>query len=134
MKDILDYRLVVIDKDGSITKFSWEIGKGHQACLDDFAKENGYDYSSYDFLLAQGVCLFYNCGLNMVIVRLPFELNDHQLYSLDYIENFLDNVTYMEVAKGLGKEQQEFVFFENIKERFSGDVIQSFYDKSKSRK
>ena len=129
MKDILKYRLVIIDNDGEIIKYPWKIGLGHQDCLDEFSRVKGYDYSSYDFLIQEGNCLFYNCGLNMLVVRLPKDLNESQLYAIDYIENFLDNVTYMEVSKGLGKEQKEYIFDRNIRENFSMEIIQSFYNK-----
>ena len=65
----------------------------------------------------------------MLVVRLPKNLNESQLYAIDYIENFLDNVTYMEVSKGLGKEQKEYIFDRNIRENFSMEIIQSFYNK-----
>lgn len=37
MKDILDYRLVILDKDANIVTYPFQFGM-HQTCLDDFAK------------------------------------------------------------------------------------------------
>ena len=52
--------------------------------------------------------MFYNVGNKMVVCYLPIDLTRDQLYKLDYIENWLDGVEYMEVKKGIYFEKTCF--------------------------
>jgi len=128
--NILDYRMIILGNEGSIEKYSFNFGM-HQDCLDDFSKNNFYEYSNSNYIVSKGNGLFYNCGNEMLVVMLPFELNDVQLYSLDYIETWLDNVSYMEVKIGEGKNKREYIFEDDIRNNFSKEVIQYYYNNTK---
>jgi len=133
LKKLLDYRVVVIDRDGNVEKYPL-FGFGmHQDCFDNFSKKKGYDYSNRDDLVRNGNALFCNAGNNMLIVFLPSVLTDEQLYAIDYIENFLDDVFYMEVSKGSGEDKTIYIFGDNIRKNFSENVIQSYYVMNKKR-
>lgn len=131
--DILEYRMVILDNDGEVIKYSFDFGM-HQSCLDDFAIVNKYLYSNKEYIVSNGNGIFYNFGNQMVGAILPEKLNFEQLYSLDYIENWLYNVSYMEVVI-LGKDKkEEFIFEEDIQNNFSREVIQYHYNNIKKKK
>ena len=134
MNDVLDYMVIIIDSDGNIVKYPMEFGKRHQDdCYDIFALERGYEYSNLDYIISRGNCVFYNCGNQTTVFRLPSELTDEQLYSLDYIENWLDNVLYMEVCIENKEHKEYFVFKENVRDNFSNKVIQYYYNNISGR-
>lgn len=130
---ILDYRMVIIDNAGQLNKYSFSYGM-HQDCLDDFANKNGYDYSSLDYLVSKGNCVFYNCGHDIVAAKIPSKLNDKQLYILDYLENCLDDIFLLQVTKGLGKCEVDFSYDSDIKKNFSHNVVQSYYEVSSKKR
>lgn len=131
---ILDYRLVIIDNEGEINKYPFSFGMQHKDCQDDYAEKKGYDYSGLDYLVGKGNCIFYNCGENIVVAKLPSILDEKQLYTLDYIENCLDDVSLLQITKGFGKDEVHFNYVSDIKEQFSREVVQSYYDiKNKKR-
>lgn len=136
MKKLVDSRLVIIDSDANVIEYP-KFGIMHQDCLVDFAKKNKYEYSTEDYLVSKGNIIFYHSIEGMFGIFLPEKLTTEQLYQLDYIENWLDGVIYLHAIKGLGEEREEFLFDidngDNIKERFSNEVIQSYYQKSKKR-
>ena len=128
---ILDYRMVILDKDSNIEKYPLFSSGMHQECLDSFAKKMGYEYSNISYLVQEGNVLFYNVGNKMALCYLPMILTDEQLYMLDYIENWLCGVEYMEVRKCSSNEKEEYIFEENIRSNFSDIVIQSYYKNRK---
>lgn len=131
--DILEYRMVILDNVGELIKYSFDFGM-HQSCLDDFANTKKYSYSSRDYIVGNGNGIFYNFGNQMVGVILPEKLNFEQLYSLDYIENWLYNVSYMEVVIFGKDKKEEFIFEEDIQNNFSKEVIQYYYNNIKKKK
>ena len=135
MKSLLDYRMLILDKNAKIVKYPKNMLMMHQDCLDNFAKNNGYNSSNRDYLVDEGNCLFYNADNGIYVSFLPEKLTNEQLYMLDYIENFFDNVEYLEVSKGVGKNKLEYSFDDRVRENFSNIVIQSYYkDNVKKRK
>ena len=128
MHNILNYMVVIVDNEGKIFKYPFEFGKRHQDYLEEFSKIKGYEYSNLDYIYNLNNCIIYHLGNRKVIMKLPFELNINQLYSLDYIENWLNDVEYLEVDKGSGNEKIEYTFKENVREKFSNEVLQSYYD------
>lgn len=123
---ILDYRLVIIDNEGELIKYSFSFGM-YQDCLDDFAFKYGYENSNLDYLVKNGICVFYNCGNDIVGAKLPGSLNSEQLYTLDYLENCLDDVFLLQINKGFGKDVVHFSYDNDIKKNFSHNVVQSYY-------
>ena len=119
---ILDYRLVIIDNEGELCKYSFSYGM-HQDCLDDFATKNGYEYSNLDYLVDKRNCIFYNCGNDIVVAKIPSILNSNQLYTLDYLENCLDDVYLLQITKGLGNDEIHFSYDSDIKKNFSHNVV-----------
>lgn len=148
MKKLIDSRLVIIDSDANVIEYP-KFGMMHQDCLDDFVEEKNKSRnanndnndklksSDRDYLVSKGNIIFYHSIEGMFGIFLPEKLTAEQLYQLDYIENWLDGVIYLHAIKGLGEKREEFLFDidngDNIKERFSNEVIQSYYQKSKKR-
>lgn len=65
---------------------------------------------------------------------MPEKISDEQLYQLDLLSAFcLDDVCYMEVLKH-SKNKEEFILYQPVNERFSKEVLQSYYQKDSSRK
>ena len=130
---LLDYRLVIIDNEGELNKYSFNY-EMHQGCLDDFAIKNGYEYSNLDYLVDKGNCIFYNCGNDIVVAKLPSNLNSRQLYTLDYLDNCLDDIFLLQINKGHGKEMVNFSYDSDIKKNFSYNVVQSYYKDNKKNR
>lgn len=128
MHSILEDMVVIVDDKGEIFKYPFEMGKRHQDYLDDFSKIKGYEYSNLDYIYNLNNCIIYHLGNGVVVMYLQFNLNQKQLYALDYIENWLDDVKYLEVEKVNGGKKQEYLFKENVRENFSNIVLQSYYD------
>lgn len=130
MKKLVESRMIILDVEGNIIEYS-KFGMLHQDCLDDFVSNNKdkYDSSNRDYLVSQGNCLFYHSVNGMFACFLPEVLSSSQLYKLDYMLNFFDDITYCGVMKGNGSELFEFDVnnLDDIKERFSNEVIQSYY-------
>ena len=132
MKNLLDYRLVILTNDNHIKTYNIELGVGHAECLERFADSYGYYFYRLDYLVSKGHSIFYNVGNNMSVAYLPVELDEDRLYTLDYLCNWLDKVDYMEVLKG---DDQCFILDDDVMNKFSNEVIQSYYEvKSKGRK
>ena len=130
---VLDYRLVIIDNEGELNKYSFNFGM-HQDCLDDFASKNGYQYSNLDHLVINGNCIFYNCGNVIVVAKIPSILNSKQLYTLDYLENCLDDVFLLQVTKGIGNDEVYFSYDSDIKRNYAHNIVQSYYEVSGKKK
>ena len=54
MKDILKYRMIILDRDANIHEYFLHNSGMHQDCLDDFAKNCGYEYSNSVYLVQEG--------------------------------------------------------------------------------
>ena len=148
LKNIFDYRLVIIDDEGELVKYEKEFGVEHQDCIIDFAKKKEYTFANKGLfvrpedIVRNGNVLFYNTGNNMLLIYLPTKLTESQLYQLDYIENWMNKATYINAAK-FDKEGQvtEEYTFDNLNdeslgtptERFSKEIIQSYYTPKKRR-
>lgn len=142
MKNIFDYRMVILDDEAQIIFYTTDLGM-HQDCLNDFAKRKNYQFSNIEDIVRKGNVIFYNAGSNMLVIYLPNKLTENQLYQLDYLENYIEGAIYIDAEKidENGKVVQQF-HFNNIKkdnilgtprERFSNELIQSYYKKEKRR-
>lgn len=131
MKNILDYRLIVLDKDANIVEYPLIASGMHQECLDDFARKNGYNYSSVNYLVQNGNVIFKNAGLNMVTIDLPGELSDDQLYQMDYLHNWLKDVELLAACKYVAGHTEWYQFEEHVADQFSNVIIQSYYTNKK---
>ena len=129
---MVNTRMVILDRDANIITYP-SYGGMHHECLEDFANRHGYEYSEPSYLASQGNVIFYNVGNGMLGAYFPKKLTDEQLYQLDYLENWLDDSSYFNAVKGNGEETEEFLFEDNVKERFSNELIQSYYKKRKKR-
>lgn len=131
MHSILEDMVVIVDNEGEIFKFPFEFEKRHQDYLDEFSKIKGYEYSNLNYIYNLNNIVIYHLGNGVVVMYLHYNLNQDQLYALDYIENWLDGVKYLEVEKSIGGRSKEYLFKENIRENFSNVVLQSYYDVKK---
>lgn len=134
MKNILEYRLVVLDCNANMVEYP-VMGSGmHKECLDDFARKMRYEYSGIDDLVSKNNAIFANAGNGYLIVHLPEKLTLDQLYQLDYIQNWLEEVKMLEACKYTSEKREYYQYFENVAENFSKEIIQSYYSrKSKSK-
>lgn len=132
MKNILDYRLVILDKKANIITYDKTFGM-HQDCLDDFSNKNNYEYSNEVYLVREGNVIFKNAGLNILVAYLPDSLSAEQLYQLDYIQNWFCDVTMFEAYKYFNNNKQWFQCMGNVADYFSTEIIQSYYSTKKKR-
>lgn len=128
MHSILEDMIVIVDDKGEIFKYPFEIGKRHQDYLNDFSKIKGYEHSNLNYIYNLNNVVIYHLGNGVVVMYLHSNLNKEQLYALDYIENWLDGVKYLEVEKSNGGRSKEYLFEENIRDNFSNVVLQSYYE------
>ena len=136
MKNILDYRVVILDISGNIEFYFPQFGM-HQDCLNDFAGKHGCEYSGAVYLTLQGNVILENAGSNILAGYLPSNLSDEQLYQLDYIQNWLGQVQMLEAYKFLdnsGKEKIWYQCIENVSDYFSNEIIQSYYSEHSLKK
>ena len=129
-KNILDYRLVILDNNAKIFTYSFSFGM-HQTCLDDFASKMGYEYSNAKDLVANGNVIFINAGNNILGIYLPDVLNNEQLYQMDYIHNWLDKVEMLDAIKFGVNGEVYYQCTDNIPKYFSEEIIQSYYSGKK---
>lgn len=132
-KNILDYRLMILDKEANMVKYSFDFGM-HQTCLDDFALKNWYEYSSEEFLVNAGNVIFKNAGLDILLVYLPEKLSEEQLYQMDYIHNWLGKVEMLEACKFTKNGTEFYQCDSNVSDYFSSHIIQSYYSNNKGRR
>lgn len=52
-------RIIIVDKEGKIFPYIWEVGKQHQDCLNEFAEEKFYQFSNIDDIIKQDNSIFY---------------------------------------------------------------------------
>lgn len=134
MKNILDYRLVILDKDANIVEYPI-VGSGmHQDCLDDFARKNGYEYSNELYLVHNGNVIFKNAGNKIVTIDMPDDLSEEQLYQLDYLHNWFREVEWLEACKYTKSGKEFYQILTDVYERFSTEIIQSYYSAHKGNK
>ena len=84
-------------------------------------------------MVKNGVCVFYNCGNEIVVAKLPSNLDSKQLYTLDYLENCLDDVYLLQINKGQGEETVHFSYDNDIKNNYAHNVVQSYYEVSNKK-
>lgn len=132
MKNILDYKLIILDKEANIVTYDKMFGM-HQDCLDDFSRKYNYEYSNEVYLVSKGNVIFKNAGLNILVAYLPDSLSTEQLYQLDYIQNWLGDVTMFEAYKYIDNNKQWFQCMDNVSDYFSENIIQSYYSTKKKR-
>ena len=133
MKNILDYRVVILDKDANIIEFPLVSSGMHQDCLDDFAKKNGYEYSSESYLAKNGNVIFKNAGNKIVTIDMPECLSEEQLYFMDYLQNWLQEVEWLEACKYTQKGKEFYSILDHVYDRFSTEIIQSYYSSNNER-
>lgn len=132
MKNILDYRLVVLNENGQVLEYPFSFGM-HQTCLDDFAKKKGYEYSNEGYLVGNGNVIFKNAGSNILLVYLPENLSEEQLYQMDYIHNWLSQVEMLEACKYTKNGNEWYQCEKEVSDYFSEVIIQSYYSVKKHR-
>ena len=129
MERISDNRIIILNKKGKFVNYPKKIGQMHQECIELFSKSQGYSYSSIDHIVNKGNAIFYNVENGLALAYMPKKLEDEQLYKLDLMTLFMDDINYMEVKKVSTSE--EFILNNNVGEKFSTEVIQSYFKKSK---
>lgn len=131
MNKITDTRIMIIDKEGVIHSYPNTIGIQHQDIIDEYARKKNYDYSNVEYVTMEGNSVFYNVGNNYAAAYLPPNLTDEQLYQLELLSENMDDIEYMEVRKFIIEDDklkyQEFTLEDQIGDRFSKEVIQSYY-------
>jgi len=131
VKNLSDYRLVILDEIGEINTYNRTFGM-HQDCLNDFSKKNNYEYCMVDYITKKGNVIFINAEHGNLGVYLPGILNNKQLYMMEYLSNFLGNLKNLEFCKYVGDKVEFSQYSENFSEHFS-DMIQSYYTVKKKK-
>lgn len=131
MERISDNRIIILNREGEFINYPKKTGQMHQDCLDLFSKKQGYSYSTIDEIVNNGNAVFYNVENGYACAYLPKKLEDEQLYKLDLMTLFMDDIDYMEVKKVYTDE--DFILNNNVGDKFSTEVIQSYFTKRNVR-
>ena len=132
-KNILEDRVVILDVDGNVIEYPVYSSGQHQECYESFAREKGYEFCGFRYLVSKGNGVF-AVGNKMLVVSLPENLNELQLYMLDNIENWLSKVQYIEIEKVNETERVVFSCTSHDVIKTFDDVIQSYYSKKSKSK
>ncbi len=132
--NIEDYRVLILNKEGTWYKYRSEVGKMHQDCVFEFAKETNAKSSRMDDIVSDGNFLFLIVNKDMLALKAPSEMTDEQSMQLDFFSLSLKDVSYLEIEKRLDSSKTVSFLYDNyITEQFSNDFLQSYYQKGKNR-
>lgn len=94
-----------------------------------------YIYSTINEIIKRTKSIIiYNISDDVIAIYLPDILSDEQLYQLELFNDFsLNNVKIIEATK-VNDQQEYFQLEDNIQERFSNEIIQSYYNKSSKKR
>lgn len=129
-------KVIIIDKE-EMHVFKKEFEKNHQCYLDDYAKDNNYEYPTIEYLSKCGNCVFEIIGPiqdeNYIIGFLPEKLTDMQLYNLELLRETISNANLIEIKKW--KNDREFDYYsmgdnsKSCEEYFYNVILQSYFEK-----
>ncbi len=130
MVSLKDNRVVILEENGHWVSYPSQVGFMHRDCIEDFADKKGLRYSDVDTVVKQTKsAIFEILNESTVVGFIPDSISDDQLYQLDAFALLgLDDVKYMEIKK-LDKNKTEFILDSDVADRFSTEVIQSYYNK-----
>lgn len=124
--DLNKYRLAIVDEDGNLFSFERKIGQMHQDCILEYTKSKNIQTTNIETLVKSGHCLFYNLNNKNFATFLPNELNIMQQYTLEYLTNYMQNISEMQVVY----ENGDSVDLENnISNKFSSIALEKYYNK-----
>lgn len=130
MKDIIEYKVVILDKKGSYGLYSKNRCMSNTECVTEYSKSHFGRSTTLQNFIKQGNIVFMNND-GFVDAYMPRQINDEQLYELDLLPLKMDGLKRMKVRK-MGEE--EFILDDKIDERFSSEVIQSYFNNPKEKK
>lgn len=128
MISIKENRVLILEDNGIWVKYPKKVGFMHRDCYEDYAcKKNLLDFSISNIVKKTHCVAISNLDDKTILGYFPNELTEEQLYQLDLLSTLsLDDVQYME-AKKYNQDKDEFVLDSNVAERFSTELIQSYY-------
>ena len=132
MVNINDNRVLIIDKGGTITNFS-KNNTSVSNCIKKFTGRNVFAVNTLSVLSLEGNVIFVNKDKGLIDTYLPKKLTDEQLYQLDLATMFMDGIKIMNIKKNAGSTTQQFLLESDISNRFSKEVIQSYFNDSKKK-
>ena len=153
-ENIFNYRMVIIGKNDKYNeypkinyykKYDEKTLKSmeHEDWIRFYAREKGYsfykdEYIAPEMLARLGNIIFYNCDNKSLIIYLPEEVTDEQLFQLEYMEDVIKGVKYINAAKfDKNCNAVEEYLFDNLhnddiygdtSKRYSHEIVQSYYD------
>lgn len=134
MISIKENRVLILEDSGIWVKYPKEVGFMHRDCYEDYADKKNLLEASISNIVKKTHCVaINNLDDKTILCFFPNELTEEQLYQLELLSTFsLDDVQYME-AKKYNKDNEEFVLDSNVAERFSTELIQSYYQSSNKK-
>lgn len=130
MKDIIEYKVVILDKNGNYGLYSKNRCLSNNECITDYTKSQfGRSTALPKFIKQGNIVLMNNNGF--VEAHMPKQLSDEQLYELDLLPLKMDGLVRMKIKK---IDEEEYVLTDKIDERFSKEVIQSYFNTPKEMK
>ena len=130
MKDIINYKVVILDKNGKYGLYSNERCLSSLECVAEYSKSHFGRSIPLNNFIKNGNIVFMNNHC-VVDAYMPKKISDEQLYELDLLSIKMDGIKRMKIKK-IGEE--EFTIDDKIEDRFSSEVIQSYFNKPKEKK
>ncbi len=135
MKNITDYGIVIIDKEGREFDYIRELGHLHQEALDQYSMMKGYNTSNGPELASRmGDAVFYTFDRKTVYGFLPKDVNKEQKNGLEELSYGMDSLELLAIRKFMDEGYQEFKLRENVGEKFLTEVLPSYHLESHTHK
>lgn len=135
MVSLKENRMLILEKDGEWVDYLRVPGYLHEDCLRNYAKRKQLENNSIEHIIKkEQSAIIYIINEKTLLGFLPAKITDEQMYQLDlFTTTCLNDVEYLEVKK-YNSEQEHFTYQDNIAEKFSNEVIQSYFkNKSNSK-
>lgn len=130
MKDMINYKVVILDKNGKYGLYTNERCLSSIECITEYSRSHFGRSMSLQSFVKNGNIVFMNNHC-FVDAYMPKKISDEQLYELDLLSVKMSGIKRMKIQK---LEEEEFIIDDRIEERFSGEVIQSYFNKPKQKK
>lgn len=129
MKDIIEYKVILLDKKGNYGLYSKSRSMSNSECITEYTKTHFRRSMTLQSFVKNGHIAILN-NKDVIEAYMPNEISDEQLYELDLLPLKMNGIKRMVVKKA---NEEVFVLDDKIDERFSSEVIQSYFNKPKQK-